>query len=69
MSAYGDEAIHEAVTGGDVATLCLLLDRGVDVDRRNCMGYTPLMLAVFSSNAAIINCLLKHKANINRCTF
>lgn len=59
-------ALHAALAGrGDLRILSALLRvRGADVDARAGGGYTPLHIAAFGGNVALINVLLAHGAAV-----
>ncbi|KAJ8664853.1 hypothetical protein QAD02_006515 [Eretmocerus hayati] len=54
---YDDDTKEEATE--------LILQRGADADARTKYGSTPLHMAAKNGHAALIELLLKHKANIN----
>lgn len=58
-------ALHEAVSGGQIAAVQLLIDHGADVNARDAIQNTPLHTAASKKNASIIRILLRHGANKN----
>lgn len=65
-SALGNDALILAARNrNSLATLKMLLDRGVDVNGTNVFGATPLMTAVASGDLAAVNLLLDRGAKID----
>lgn len=63
----GQSALHIAVAKRDEALVTLLLERkGIEVDKKDSWGYTPLMKAALSQHAGIMRRLLETgNAHIN----
>ncbi len=62
--ANGESALHWAVRMGDLMTLNMLMDRGINPDEPACpAGDTPLMQAVFQGSAHMVQVLLDRGAN------
>ena len=56
-------ALHASLAGRkSVRVVTALLARGADVNARAAEGYTPLHIAAFEGDAALINTLLAHGA-------
>lgn len=47
----GNTALHKAAKTGKIKNIKLLVGAGLDIDRRNNEGFTPLNLAVSSCDA------------------
>lgn len=62
---YSEKGFFQAVEQGNLTAIKLFLDAGVDVNIQNDIGWTPLMVAIFSSNEAAANMLLKAGASCN----
>ena len=60
-----DVVWEDAIKRGDVANVCDLLDRGVDVDARDRYGQTGLMLAAHAGYGDVVATLIDHRANLN----
>ncbi len=60
-----NSAWEDAITHGDVTTVCDLLERGVDVDARDRYGQTALMLAAHAGHGQVVEILIAHRANLN----
>lgn len=57
----GDTALHIAVSLDIIDMIrILLMSPGINVNKRNKKGYTPLMLAVKERKESIMQCLLQH---------
>ncbi len=61
----GTTAIHWAVQSNDLAIAQLLIQNGANVSAANNATATPLLLATVNGNAAMIELLLKAKADPN----
>ena len=61
----GDTALHWAAYWDDLDTARLLLDSGANANTTNRYGVTPLSLAATNGSAAMIDLLLKAKADPN----
>lgn len=61
----GHTPLHYACYFGSIATVRLLLDRGVNVNVLDTKGRTPLILATVRQNIMIVNMLLSSRADIN----
>lgn len=59
----GARAIHLAANFGELETLNLLLDVGADIDARDKMGQTPLILAAATENLKVVKVLLDRGAD------
>ncbi len=60
-----DAAWEDAINRGDVQDICDLLDRGADVDARDCHGQTALMLAAHAGHREAVEALIARRANMN----
>mmetsp|Transcript_19113 Transcript_19113/g.30907 ORF Transcript_19113/g.30907 Transcript_19113/m.30907 type:complete len:257 (-) Transcript_19113:445-1215(-) len=54
----GDTALHEAARADELEALVALLDLGADVDPRNKLGATPLIVASHAGHKAICKALI-----------
>ena len=64
VNSRGDTLLHWAVTGGDEATVALLLAKGADPNaREKVLGGTPLHSAARAGDAPMIHMLLNHGAD------
>lgn len=54
----GDTALHEAARADELEVLVTLLDLGADVDARNKLGATPLLVASHKGHKAICKALI-----------
>jgi ankyrin repeat protein len=52
---HGDNALHCAVMGRDATLVRILLERGADPSFRNADGYTPVELAGFRKDEALVS--------------
>ncbi|HQT31601.1 MAG TPA: ankyrin repeat domain-containing protein [Thiobacillus sp.] len=55
--------LHQAASGKDPKIIKILLSHGATLDRKNCHGQTPLMIAAAVGNVPVINELLIAGAN------
>jgi uncharacterized protein len=62
-NATSVQALHAAVAGRSREIVELLLDRAVDVDARQQVGYTPLMGAAAAGREDLVELLLRHGAD------
>jgi ankyrin repeat protein len=62
----GDSCLHYAAGRGDVRSIQLLVDAGLDVNFQGDMGYTPLHWAAMSGKTDAVKKLLESGADINR---
>jgi hypothetical protein len=62
-----NKSIHRAVYWKDRDELTRLISKGIDPDSRDSEGLTPLMIAAYINDSAIIELLLKNGADINAC--
>ena len=60
-----DDALHNAANTGDVDTVRQLIDKGVNVNRKNGFGDTALFRAARQGNAEIVRLLLEAGAKPN----
>jgi uncharacterized protein len=56
---------EEAIKGGNVQLVLECLERGTDVNARDCYGQTALMLAAHAGDGEIVEILIAHRANLN----
>jgi len=57
------QPLHSAAASGDIATARMLLQRRVDPDARQALGFTALMSAAQQGNTAFVELLLKRGAD------
>jgi serine/threonine-protein phosphatase 6 regulatory ankyrin repeat subunit B len=62
---YGNTVLHGAARRGDLAVVKWLLNQSVGVDAPGYDRRTPLMLAVYGCNDAVVEHLLQHGARID----
>jgi ankyrin repeat protein len=62
-------ALHAAILHCKLQTVRLLLECGADVDMQGALVGTPLIVATFIKDAAKVQLLLDHHANLNLKTF
>jgi hypothetical protein len=60
-----DYALHLAVEYSNLQVVDLLLDRGANIDRVDCNGCTPILLATSDGNEGITVRLIRRSANLN----
>lgn len=58
-----DDALHTAVETGHIGIISFLVLAGADLDKKNSIHMTPLMIAVSNMNADAVHALLSHGAN------
>ena len=58
-------ALHQAVRGGDLATIHMMLDAGLGVNDASFGGFTPLIGAAFTGTVEGVKLLLSKGANVN----
>lgn len=58
-------ALHQAVRGGDLATIRMMVDAGLGVNDVSFGAFTPLMGAAFSGSVEGVKVLLSKGANVN----
>ena len=66
FSITDSDAIHDAVLSGNLAAATRLLSLGVDVNKVNKDGDTPLTLAAFNGDIPMIGLLIKSGADLER---
>ncbi|CCW61524.1 unnamed protein product [Phytomonas sp. EM1] len=59
-------ALHKCAFGGDVQVSRWLVEHGAKVDEVDCMGLTPLLVAVKMGQKEVAEYLLSQKANCNK---
>jgi len=57
--------LHAAVAGGSIGEVELSLKEGADINSRDPLGRTPLMVAVYRRDLAVAQALLGSGANVN----
>ena len=62
-----ETVLHRAVQGDSEEVIERFLEMGLDVDKCNASGSTPLMLAAQYGKAAICQLLCNNRANLNFC--
>lgn len=60
----GDTALHEAARADELEALVSLLDLGAEVDARNKLGATPLIVASHKGHKAVCKALIKAGAAV-----
>lgn len=60
-----NQAIHVAAAKGYANMVKQLIDRGVDINSKDNLGNSPLVIAIRHDDAALTRLLLKHKADYN----
>ena len=60
-----NELLFEGIKNTNLFKVRMALDLGADVETRDKLGVTPLMLALFSSSVEIFELLICAGANIN----
>jgi len=61
---FGATTLHHAASSGPVETARILLDAGADVNARNDLGETPLVLSARYGQAEMVKLLISRKANL-----
>lgn len=61
----GNTPLHWAVYQGSEAVVRLLLDRGADLEAKNCIGWTALHCTFSQQNKGVIRLLLDRGADVN----
>ena len=62
---FGKTALFYAIENSNIENVKFLLSRGSSVNIQDMNGYTPLILASFFGEKALVSLLLKNKANPN----
>ncbi|MBI3398513.1 MAG: ankyrin repeat domain-containing protein [Deltaproteobacteria bacterium] len=57
--------LMNAVKNGDINTVNVLLDKGVDVNESDINGFTALMWAAMDGNAGVVKILIERGANVD----
>ena len=57
--------IHDAAEAGDLAGVQAELDKGVDVNVKDMLGFTPLHLAAWHGHKEIVDLLITNGADVN----
>jgi hypothetical protein len=65
VSRHGDSLLHVAAAYSSASTVSTLLDKGVDVNVKDCCGNTPLTWACLEERPHIVKLLLAAGADIN----
>lgn len=65
LDEIGYTALSWAVIHNFTDALCVLLQRGADVNRKIDGGVTPLHIAVSNNNTNVMRILLRHGASTN----
>jgi ankyrin repeat protein len=65
MDATKGTALHQAVRGGDLDTIRMMLDAGLSVNDADFMGFTPLINAAFTGKVDGVKLLIAKGANVN----
>ena len=64
MSSEGDNALHYAVTWGDLGAAEALIDAGIDINKAGDLGYTPLHVACVKGNLDMVKLLIRRGADL-----
>lgn len=59
------QIIHKACQSDEPAIVNLLIEYGADVDCQDNKHWTPLIIAAMNGNYNVVNCLVKHGANMS----
>lgn len=59
-----DSALHLAVRNDQIKTMCILLNHGADIEKKNSAGQTPLLLAIECKALTIVRELISRGANV-----
>jgi len=65
LDRIGDTELHLAAWANDAELAEVLLDAGADIDAKNDLGMTPLVLAVRSGSGKTAGLLLAHEASVD----
>ncbi len=65
MDKYGNTSVHQAAASGSQKVLESFLARGVDVEKKNARGHTPLDLATSEEVKELIVQAIKTKKCIS----
>jgi ankyrin repeat protein len=60
----GDYPLHAAVKLGKIKIVQALIEAGADINARNAIGATPLLLAVAKDHVEVAKCLLQNGADL-----
>ena len=60
----GDNALHCVAIQGDVAAAVMLIDAGIEIDKRGDFGHTPLHEACSAGHADMVRLLLEKGADM-----
>jgi len=64
--SFAQEEIFDVARKGNVPAMKLVLEQDIDrIDQKNESGFTPLILASYSNNKAIVSYLLSRGARVN----
>ncbi len=63
-TSCGETGIHFAAKNGHTHIIDFLVNKGLIVDERTISNWTPLHTAVESNHLAVVECLLKHGADM-----
>jgi ankyrin repeat protein len=63
---YMTNLLYEATESGDLEVVRIILKRGINVNKTNKNGNTPLHVAAKSGHKEVTSLLLKCGANVNR---
>jgi len=61
---HGNSTLMQNASNGNLKKVIELIKKGLDINKKNNLGLTPLMSAVKRENAEVIKLLLKHNADI-----
>lgn len=65
VNQYQTEKLHQAACDGNLAVVKQLIESGVDVDKRDGLGYTPMFSAAEEKQIEVAKYLLSKGANVN----
>jgi hypothetical protein len=65
QSDTSDKTLHDAVVTGDIAQVKALLSRGVDINMKNRMSWTPLHTAIQNRREEIARLLIERNPDLN----
>ncbi|KAI4260459.1 MAG: hypothetical protein L6R42_004057, partial [Xanthoria sp. 1 TBL-2021] len=63
-SRVRESALHLAVRNDQIQAVCILLDHGADIEKKNSAGQTPLLLAIQCKALTIARELISRGANV-----